>query len=122
MLKEPSLLAVNSYITDQTLIGKMGNTGWVDPAPSIANLMAGTHLHYQLMGNLSGYGPTSSAWGYQNTRRNLFLNSIGAPAAGEYIYNAGTSSKNNYTPGSSYSNYFYNVNEYFKRKGLYVSP
>ncbi|MDR3138611.1 MAG: peptidoglycan DD-metalloendopeptidase family protein [Treponema sp.] len=116
-LKNPSALAENTIIKAATIIGLMGNTGLVDPAPTKQNPNAGTHLHYQLMGNLPGYEAASPAWDMLDKRRNKFLSSIGAPPTSDYVSNHGTSLNNNYT-GKGYNNYFYNANRLFLQMGF----
>ncbi len=44
-MKERSSLRVGDSVTQSTLIGYVGNTGTVYPAPSDGNPYAGTHLH-----------------------------------------------------------------------------
>jgi len=114
---------VGQTVIADTIIGKMGNTGWVDPEPTRDNPLLGTHLHYQLMGNLPGYGPKNSAWSMLDSRRNTFLAQIGAPSTRDYVFNQGTSVINNYTgsvgnPAVDYYNYFYSPNDWLKRMGL----
>ncbi|MDR3166554.1 MAG: M23 family metallopeptidase, partial [Treponema sp.] len=96
-LKNPSILSENTLINDTTAIGLMGNTGLVVPAPTELNPNAGTHLHYQLMGNLAGYGSNDNAWTTLEDRRNRFLAQIGAPSTSEYVTSQGTFFLNNYT-------------------------
>ena len=90
----------------------MGNTGKVYSTSG----GDGTHLHYQMMGNMNA-PESSSKWNLYDSRRNYFLNYIGAPSTKSYVVDQGTETKNNYTTGSSYSNYFYNINNYIKRLG-----
>jgi murein DD-endopeptidase MepM/ murein hydrolase activator NlpD len=116
-LKYPSGLAENTFIVDTETIGFMGNTGLVIPAPSQENPNAGTHLHYQLMGNLSGYGAGNKAWTMLEDRRNRFLAQIGAPSSSKYAVNRGSLILNNYT-GMGYDNYFYNPNNFALRMGI----
>jgi murein DD-endopeptidase MepM/ murein hydrolase activator NlpD len=116
-LKNPSTLSVNTLVGGQGIVGFMGNTGLVIPEPTTENPDAGTHLHYQLMGNLSGYGAGSEAWTIQENRRERFLAQIGAPEASRYVVNQGTFFLNNYT-GMGYNNYFYNPNNFFLGMGL----
>ncbi|MDR2103915.1 MAG: M23 family metallopeptidase [Treponema sp.] len=116
-LKHPSALSENTLIDSTALIGLMGNTGLVIPEPTEANPDAGTHLHYQLMGNLAGYGAKDNAWTALEERRNRFLAQIGAPSTSRYVSNGGTFFLNNYT-GMGYNNYFYNTNKFLLRMGL----
>jgi murein DD-endopeptidase MepM/ murein hydrolase activator NlpD len=116
-LKYPSGLAENTFIANTETIGFMGNTGLVIPAPSQENPNAGTHLHYQLMGNLSGYGAGNKAWAMLEDRRNRFLAQIGAPSSSKYAVNRGSFILNNYT-GMGYDNYFYNPNNFALRMGI----
>ncbi len=114
---------VGQMVNADTVLGKMGNTGWVEPEPSLVKPFAGTHLHFQLMGNLSGYGATNTAWNMLDNRRNTFLSQIGAPSTRSYVFNQGTSELNNYTgkvgdPPVEYYNYYYNPNEWIKRMGV----
>jgi murein DD-endopeptidase MepM/ murein hydrolase activator NlpD len=113
----------NKMVKADSVIGKMGNTGWVEPAPTLLSPTAGTHLHYQLMGNLSNTGPSNTAWSMLNGRRDVFLSQIGAPLTPNYVVNQGTSTLNNYTgsvgsPVVNYNNFFYNPNEWLRRMGL----
>jgi murein DD-endopeptidase MepM/ murein hydrolase activator NlpD len=122
-LTEQSMHTVGQTIIADTIIGSMGNTGSVSPKRTSVNPLAGTHLHYQLMGNMPGYGATHVAWSMLDSRRNTFLSQIGAPSTDNYVYNQGTVIKNNYTgsvgsPAVDYYNYFYNPNEWLKRMGL----
>jgi murein DD-endopeptidase MepM/ murein hydrolase activator NlpD len=116
-LKNPSNLAENTWLDGTTAVGLMGNTGLVVPEPTALNPDAGTHLHYQLMGNLPGYGAEDKAWAVLESRRNRFLDQIGAPGASKYAANQGTFFLNNYT-GMGYNNYFYNANNFLLGMGL----
>jgi murein DD-endopeptidase MepM/ murein hydrolase activator NlpD len=116
-LKYPSSLVKDTFITDTQTIGFMGNTGLVVPVPGEKNPDAGTHLHYQLMGNLAGYGAEDRAWSPFENRRNRFLSQIGAPPSSKYVIDRGDSYLNNYT-GMGYDNYFYNPNNLGLRMGI----
>jgi hypothetical protein len=112
--KDLSTLTVNQYVAANTVVGLLGNTGMVYPIPTADTPQAGKHLHYQLMGNLTGNSATSTNWNMLDARRNTFLSSIGAPNTSSYVVDQGTSTLNNYT-GGNYSNYFYNTNNFINK-------
>jgi murein DD-endopeptidase MepM/ murein hydrolase activator NlpD len=116
-LKYPSGLSVNTLVDVTTTVGFMGNTGLVQPEPTEEHPDWGTHLHYQLMGNLPGYGAGNKAWSVQENRRDRFLAQIGAPPASAYVADQGTFFLNNYT-GDKYYNYYYNANNFISMMGL----
>lgn len=89
-----SLLNVGDYVTSNMVIGSMGNTG----------VGTGTHLHYQLMGNLPGIGENDVKWNMLDYRRDFFLNNFGYNGA---IYS-----------NAPYYNYYYNTNNLKEVIGL----
>jgi murein DD-endopeptidase MepM/ murein hydrolase activator NlpD len=89
-----SLLNVGDYVTSNMVIGSMGNTG----------VGTGTHLHYQLMGNLPGIGENNVKWNMLDYRRDFFLNKFGYNGA---IYS-----------NAPYYNYYYNTNNLKEVIGL----
>lgn len=89
-----SLLNVGDYVTSNIVIGSMGNTG----------VGTGTHLHYQLMGNLPGIGENDVKWNMLDYRRDFFLNNFGYNGA---IYS-----------NALYYNYYYNTNNLKEVIGL----
>ncbi|MCR5624133.1 MAG: peptidoglycan DD-metalloendopeptidase family protein, partial [Lachnospiraceae bacterium] len=90
---------LNKYLSATSQVGKMGHTGLVSGTP-------GTHLHYQLIGDLQGTKKDSSSWKMLEARRNYFLNKIGSSSKGTYI------------TGEGYNTYYYDVN--FLQKKLNI--
>ena len=105
-----SPLAVGTMVEPDTIVGDMGNTGYVISAPTPENPNGGTHLHYQLMGNTPGYGANHSIWDIYNDRRDIFLSQVGAPPTSSWT-NRPTSTLNSYS--TTYQNFYYNTNNMF---------
>jgi murein DD-endopeptidase MepM/ murein hydrolase activator NlpD len=98
-LKSDSPLKPGDMVTGTTKIGDMGNSG----------LGTGTHLHYQLMGDLGGTSYTSSQWDMYQQRRNTLLVQSGLIPASDYSIKK-TYSSNYYSVVEDYRNFYYNVN------------
>ena len=92
-----SNLKVGDFVMSNIKVGEVGHTGTVSGNP-------GSHLHYQLMGNLQGFTKTSTKWNMLNDRRNFFLNKFGAT--------------DSYYANGDYKNYYYDINNIQERLGL----
>ncbi|AHC14386.1 M23 family metallopeptidase [Salinispira pacifica] len=109
-LDEKSPLRVGTTVQPNSVVGKMGNTGFVKPEPSLTNPDGGTHLHYQLMSNTPWHSSDSEIWDIYNDRRDVFLNQIGAPSTSDWTTDS-TDTLNSYS--EYYENFYYNTNNMF---------
>ena len=96
-LIEESPILTGSYVSKDTIIGKLGSTG----------MSTGPHLHYQLMGNLVGVPATSKQWNMLADRRNKFLNNSGVASVKNWTYE-NTKTQNYYASHNDYQNFYYN--------------
>lgn len=60
-LKESPLVSTGDSVTQNTVLGYVGNTGTVYPAPSTSNPNAGAHLHFDVNTVHAIYGGSSSS-------------------------------------------------------------
>ena len=105
-LNSTPTVTVNQLVAGDALIGYMGTTGD----------STGSHLHYQLMGNMGGRSltPTSSQWDMYRERRDTFLSFFGGVSTGNWIDR--TTFSSNYW-NADYKNFYYNTNNFLKRYG-----
>jgi murein DD-endopeptidase MepM/ murein hydrolase activator NlpD len=115
-LDAASPLAMRSIIDGTTFVGDMGHTGEVRPA----NGGDGTHLHYQLMGNIGGgsNGPTSPVWDQYRYRRDRLLSVVGSPSSSDWT--ASATSVRNYWSSDPYYNFYFNTNNLTRRMNINV--
>jgi murein DD-endopeptidase MepM/ murein hydrolase activator NlpD len=111
-LLSPSAMQQGDSVSGRTFVGNMGYSGDVDPFG-----VAGTHLHYQLMGDLGGQGldPTSVEWDMYRNRRDTFLSLVGSRPMWDYSV-LPTSTQNYWS--QNYSNFYFDSNEVMRRLGI----
>lgn len=68
-------IKIGQYVTSDTHIGNMGNTGYVIPRPTKANPNAGTHLHFEVAPCRYGKDNKCGTWSkYVNYVQSIALN------------------------------------------------
>ena len=68
-------IKVGQYVTSDTHIGYMGNTGYVIPKPTASNPNAGTHLHFEIAPCRYGKDNNCATWSkYVNYVQSIALN------------------------------------------------